>query len=116
MAAYGGHAAIADLGNQIFVVMRRGKHWPPASCDIRIRYEQTIGDLKAAIAKEMGIPADKQQLFWHKKELTAGYDSKTLQDMNIHTGFGIKGYDLSEEPDYWPLVTQTSEGMVEETP
>lgn len=42
-AAYGGHEAVADLGNQIFVTMRKGSSWPPAACDVRIRYDQTIG-------------------------------------------------------------------------
>jgi len=93
-AAYGGHEAVADLGNQIFITMRKGKTWPPAACDVRIRYEQTIGDLKAAVAAKMGIPVEQQQLFWHKKELTTAYDDKTLLDMNMHTGFALKGYDL----------------------
>lgn len=61
---------------------------------LRIRYDQTIGDVKAAIAKKMNIPVDQQQLFWHKKELTEAYDSKTLLEMNMHTGFALKGYDL----------------------
>jgi hypothetical protein len=93
-AAYGGHEAVADLGNQIFITMRKGTSWPPAACDIRVRYDQTIGDLKAAVSAQMGIPAEQQQLFWHKKELTAAYDERTLLDMNMHTGFAIKGYDL----------------------
>jgi hypothetical protein len=37
MAAYGGHDAA--VGCQIFVVMR-SRTWPPASCDVRVRYEQ----------------------------------------------------------------------------
>lgn len=85
---------MADLGNQIFITMRKGRSSPPAACDVRIRYEQTIGDLKAAVAAKMGIPVEQQQLFWHKKELTTAYDDKTLLDMNMHTGFAIKGYDL----------------------
>jgi hypothetical protein len=93
-AAYGGHEAVADLGNQIFITMRKGTCWPPAACDIRVRYDQTIGDLKAAVSAQMGIPVEQQQLFWHKKELTAAYDERTLLDMNMHTGFAIKGYDL----------------------
>ncbi len=36
----------------------------------RIKYEQTIGDIKQAVEKKLGIPVDKQQLFWHNKELT----------------------------------------------
>lgn len=93
-AAYGGHEAVADLGNQIFVTMRKGSSWPPAACDVRIRYEQTIGDLKAAVATQLGVPAAQQQLFWHKQQLTAAYDEKTLLEMNMHTGFALKGYDL----------------------
>ena len=52
------------------------------------------------------------QLFWHGKELTdAGYGGKTLEQMNIHTGFGVSGYDLSEPPDYWPEVEETADGL-----
>jgi len=60
----------------------------------RIRYDQTIADVKAAAAEKMGIPVAKQQLFWHKKELTEAYDKMTLLEMNIHTGFTFRGYDL----------------------
>lgn len=94
-AAYGGHAAVEDMGLQIFVTLRRGSSWPPAACDVRVRYDQTIGDVKAAVAKKLGVPPEQQQLFWHKKELTAaGYDDRTLLSLNIHTGFNFKGYDL----------------------
>lgn len=61
---------------------------------MRIRYDQTISDLKAAVAAATSIPVEKQQLFWHKRELTSAYDDKTLLDMNMHTGFALKGYDL----------------------
>jgi hypothetical protein len=74
--------------------MRKGLTWPPSACDVRIRYDQTIGDLKAAVAETMGVPVAQQQLFWHKQELTAAYDDKTLLDMSMHTGFALKGYDL----------------------
>lgn len=60
----------------------------------RVRYEQTILDIKDAIAAKLGVPVEKQQLFWHKKELTAAYHTKTLLEMNLHTGFCLKGYDL----------------------
>ena len=36
----------------------------------RIKYEQTIGDVKRAVEGKLGIPAAAQQLFWHNKELT----------------------------------------------
>ncbi len=34
------------------------------------------------------------QLFHHKRELTPADDSKTLLDMNMHTGFALAGYDM----------------------
>ena len=60
----------------------------------RVKYEQTVGDIKAAVARKTGIQADKQQLFWHQKELTSAYNDKTLLEMHLHTGFSLKGYDL----------------------
>ncbi|EFJ49334.1 hypothetical protein VOLCADRAFT_90160 [Volvox carteri f. nagariensis] len=107
MAAYG-----EDLGNQIFVTLRRGDEWPPRTVDVRVRYEQTIGDLKAAAAKALQVPVDKQQLFWHGKELTSAYDSRTLLDMDMHTGFALQGYDLTVPPKFWPPVKETPEGLV----
>ena len=46
------------------------------------------------VAEKLQIPLEKIQLFWHKKELTESYDTKTLLDMNLHTGFSLRGYDL----------------------
>ena len=60
----------------------------------RVKYEQTVSDIKAAVAKKTGIQADKQQLFWHQKELTSANNDKTLLEMHLHTGFSLKGYDL----------------------
>eukprot|EP00877_Chromochloris_zofingiensis_P006393 jgi/Chrzof1/2006/Cz10g29140.t1 len=114
MAAYGGHAAIAATGNQIFVTLRKGSEWPPVTCEVRIRYEQNIRDIKAAAARKMGVPVENMLLFWHKKELTAAYDTKTLLDMNMHTGFSLKGYDTRVPPDFWPSVKVTDEGLVED--
>ncbi|PRW44616.1 PXMP2 4 family 2-like [Chlorella sorokiniana] len=81
-------------GNQIFVVVRRGKEYPPKVCDCRIKYEQTIADLKKAAAAKLGVPLDKLLLFWQTKELTAAYDSKTLLELNLHTGFSVSKHDL----------------------
>ncbi|DBA99909.1 hypothetical protein WJX77_003242 [Trebouxia sp. C0004] len=112
MAAYGGAAAVAASGNQIFVTLQKGDEYPPLVVDVRVKYEQTVSDIRAAVAKKTGVPADKQQLFWHHKELTAAYDHKTLLEMHLHTGFSLKGYDLTQEPVYWPPVKQTDEGLV----
>ncbi|WZN63528.1 ubiquitin-like domain-containing protein [Chloropicon roscoffensis] len=98
-------------GNQIFVSMRKGKEYPPVCCDVRCQYEETIADLKKKVEEHTGIPVDKQLLFWHFKELTSEYDGKTLLDLNLHTGFSLTGYDLTEEPHYWPPVTKTPEGL-----
>ena len=60
----------------------------------RVKYDETLRDLKAAVAKKTGVPAESQQLFWHQKELTSSYDDKTLLDMHLHTGLSLRGYDL----------------------
>lgn len=111
-----------------------------------------------------GLPANTTpSLCCQNKELTEAYNSKTLLDLNLHTGFSLsvgpvpsslglqaaqrcvccacpgksspaarpgcglamlgqptslrpllrpplQGYDLSEEPDYWPPVIETPEG------
>ena len=80
-----------------------------------MQYKETIGDLKARVAAKTGVPVEKQQvrraqarprgardrsrdrpqLFWHCKELVSElYDHLTLAQMDIHTGFGVSGYDL----------------------
>ena len=76
------------------------------------------------------------QLFWHSKELVSElYDHLTLSEMEIHTGFGVSGYDLvrnsiwvtdcrlsqpiprwqSEDPDYFPPVFRTAQGLMEKS-
>ncbi|GMH36102.1 LOW QUALITY PROTEIN: hypothetical protein BSKO_03970 [Bryopsis sp. KO-2023] len=79
----------------------------------KVKYEETIGDIKERAAAKLGVSVQNQQLFWHRKELTEPYDSKTLLEMNMHTGFSLRGYDLAEEPDYWPGVEKTPNGLVE---
>ena len=37
-----------------------------------IRYDQTVRDLREAVAKKLDVPPEQQQLFWHKRELTVG--------------------------------------------
>lgn len=93
-AAYGGAAAVAASGNQIFVTLQKGNRYPPLVVDVRAKYEQTVRDIRAAVEKKTGVPVDKQQLFWHNKELTPRYDNKTLLELHLHTGFSLKGYDL----------------------
>ncbi|KAG2494313.1 hypothetical protein HYH03_007666 [Edaphochlamys debaryana] len=106
MAAYG-----EDLGNQIFVTLRRGDEWPPRTADVRVRYEQTLGDVRAAASAALGVPADKMQLFRHGRELQPEQDSRTLLELSLHTGFALQGYDLSVTPKYWPPVKETAEGL-----
>ena len=59
-----------------------------------MKYEQTVRDIKTAVAAKLGVPVENQQLFWHRRELTEEDDGKTLLDMNMHTGFSLRGYDL----------------------
>lgn len=68
-------------------------------------------DIKNAVAKKTGVPVDKQQLFWQGKELTSAFENRTLLEMNLHTGFSLSGYDLTDVPDYWPPVIETPEGL-----
>jgi hypothetical protein len=64
------------------------------------------------VAKKVGLDVAKLQLFWHGKEmLPEAFDTKTLLDMDLHTGFSLMGYDLTETPDYWPPVRQTKAGL-----
>lgn len=114
MAAYEGYNP--NLGIQVSVTLRKGKTWPPVTADIRVRYEETVAVLKKRIANCFAISVGQVQLFWQNKELTNAFDDKTMLDMNIHTGFGIQGYDLSEDPDYWPPAVETPEGFVLQPP
>lgn len=76
-----------------------------------MKYEQTIGELKAAVSKKAGVGVADLQLFWHGKELTPSYDARTLIDLSLHTGFSLMGYDLRVAPAYWPPVRPTPEGL-----
>jgi len=99
-------------GNQIFISIKRGKEWPPTTFDLRVKYEETIAELKQKAEKKCGVPVDKMQLFWHGKEMIDDiFADKTLLDLNLHTGFSLNGYDLREEPDYWPPVEKTEKGL-----
>jgi len=99
-------------GNQIYVSLQKGKQWPPTTIDIRVKYEETIADLKRKVEKELGVPPEKQQLFHHGNEMVDRiYSDMTLEQLNLHTGFQLKGYDLTEEPDYWPPVEETPKGL-----
>jgi len=48
-----------------------------------VRYDDTVGHLRQRVEAALGIPPDQQQLFWHKKELSAAHDSKTLTQMHM---------------------------------
>ena len=93
-AAYGGAEAGAKLGNQIFVTIQEGDVYPPRTCCVRIKYSQTLRDVRMAVQKELGVPVESQQLFRHGTELLAEEDSRTLMEMQLHTGFSLKGYDM----------------------
>ena len=72
--------------------------------------------MRRLAAAKLGIAdaAKHLQLFRHKRELLERDDAKTLLDMDIHTAFGLRGYDLSggEQPDYFPPVEATPDGLV----
>lgn len=54
----------------------RGRGCGCGGCGRRVRYDQTIGDLKDAASRALGVPREHLQLFRHKHELTAAYDDK----------------------------------------
>ena len=61
----------------------------------RAKYDETIWDVKKKVEKSTGTPAEKLQIFHHKKELLdEEYKDKTLDEMNLHTGFSLLAYDL----------------------
>ena len=94
--------------------LRKGSDHPPTVVETRIRYEQTIGDIRKAVAQQAGIGVDKVQLFHHGKEMRMeDYDSKTLLEMDLHTGFSLMGYDLTVTPVYWPPVVKGKDGILE---
>eukprot|EP00241_Pyramimonas_parkeae_P007648 CAMPEP_0114252378 /NCGR_PEP_ID=MMETSP0058-20121206/15801_1 /TAXON_ID=36894 /ORGANISM="Pyramimonas parkeae, CCMP726" /LENGTH=149 /DNA_ID=CAMNT_0001366301 /DNA_START=92 /DNA_END=539 /DNA_ORIENTATION=+ len=98
-------------GNQIFVTLRKGKLWPPTTVDVRVKYEETIGDLKKKVEKKTGVLPEKQLALLDGKELKSDlYDKLTLNNLKLHTGFSLNGYDLNEEPDFWPAVVKTEQG------
>ena len=56
-------------------------------------------DIKKKVEKSTGTPAEKLQIFHHKKELLdEEYKDKTLDEMNLHTGFSLLAYDLVRRP------------------
>ena len=78
------------------------------ACHFRVKYEQNIAFLKSAAAGKFGVPADKLLLFWQGKELTPAFDSKTLLDLNLHTGGCGHPLWLPEEQQAPKPCTETS--------
>lgn len=64
-----------------------------ACCRRRVRYEQTLADLRAAVAAKLGVPPEHQLLFRHGRQLAPEDDGKTLLLLDMHTGFALQGYD-----------------------
>ena len=104
----------SSAGNQIFVSLKKGSEHPPNVIETRVRYEQTVGDIRKAVAEKAGIDIQFVQLFHHGKEMRPEeYDGKTLLEMDLHTGFSLMGYDTSVTPVYWPPVRQEKDGRLE---
>lgn len=94
-AAYGGQEAIAALGNQIFCMIKCGQQ-PPEVISLRAPYEATVQALRGEISKVAGVPADQLQLFHRGHELPSD-DTRTLLDLDLHTGFSLHCYNLVRE-------------------
>ncbi len=68
--------------------------------------------MKLATCAALGL-ADANQLllFHHKREMSQSYDGRTLAEMGMHTGFSVRGFDLTEPPDFWPAVRAGPDGL-----
>ena len=49
------------MGNQLFITVRAGAG-PPQTCDVRVRYEQTVADVRRAACSKLGVPVDKLEV------------------------------------------------------
>lgn len=104
---------MTTLGDQIFVSVHHGKSWPPRVLDLRASYDDTIGSLRQKILNEILVSDEANiVLFLRKKELKRDKDDLTLSAMEIHTGFSITVWDLTdtEEKDIWPLIKRDGDG------
>ena len=102
----------AEKGNQIFITLVKGREYPPTTVDVRCGYNQTIQELREKLEAASGCPVDKQLLFYKHREVRPEMDSKTLLELNLHTGFALSGYDLREPPVFFPPVARTPDGLV----
>lgn len=79
----------------------------------RVSYDEKLSDIKKKTEKNLGVPADKIQFFWHKKELVdSKFAEKTLYELDMHTGFTISGYDMRKPPNYFPGVVKQEDGSL----
>ena len=61
----------------------------------RATYDETLWDVKKKVENMTGTPAEKLQIFHHKRELLdEEFKDRTLDEMNLHTGFSLMAYDL----------------------
>jgi hypothetical protein len=77
----------AELAAALLVVQRlRPLKWPHSHAP------HTYPPLARlfALCSKLNVPLDKLLLFWQGKELTHEHDSRTLLDLNLHTGFSLQ--------------------------
>lgn len=116
MAAYANPEELMKLGIQIFVVLKRGREYPPMFCDVRIKYDQNLGDLRKMVEEKLGVPPENQLLFRKGRQLRPEADAKTMVEMDMHTGFSLQGYDTRVDPDFFPPVRKDRDGYWEQVP
>eukprot|EP00873_Tetraselmis_striata_P019869 jgi/Tetstr1/440133/TSEL_028490.t1 len=116
MAAYGGAEAAARLGNEIYVTLFTGEEFPPKTCCLRVKYSQTLLDIRKGIERKLGVPVASQQLFRHNTELLEEDNKQTLLEMKLHTGFSLRGYDTRVPPVYFPPVEKGPDGRLKSVP
>ena len=102
----------AAVGNQIFVSVHQGNAWPPRVLDLRAEYGDSIGLLRSKIVALSSVVGSDLVLFLRKKELLKEDDHMTLTELEIHTGFSIKAWDIrnTDEKDIWPPIKTDQNG------
>jgi hypothetical protein len=107
---YGGNALRASQTSMGASMVLCYVHHKPTYAICRWRYKQTLGDLKEAVAKELGVPPEHQLLFWHGSELTPALRASTLMQMSMNGAFGLRGYNTvsNSAPKRLPSVACSS--------
>lgn len=99
-------------GNQIFISVHAGKHWPPRVIEIRVKYEDKFEKLRAEISRHLQRSPEDILLLLRKKEITVTDDHLTISELEMHTGFSLRAWDMgvTNEAEIWPPMMRDENG------